>query len=301
MPDDGGRRLAAGEEGLFVLRILLTGADGFTGCHFVPLARAAGHEVVPLACDLRDAQAVAREVDAARADAVMHLAAIAFVAHADERAFYDINLFGTLNLMDALLQADRRPQRVLLASSANVYGNCEASPIAESQPASPVNHYAMSKLAMEHLAAAKLDGLPLVVARPFNYTGPGQALDFLIPKLVDHFRRRAPSIALGNVAVEREYNDVRFTCSALLGLLDPGAPCGTFNICSGSTHSVRQVLAQLEAMTGHRIEVEVAASLVRRHEIHRLCGNPERLRAACPGLPSYSLAETLAWMLEQPR
>lgn len=283
------------------MRILLTGAEGFTGRHFVPLAQAAGHEVVPLACDVRDAAAVVREVDAARADAVVHLAAIAFVAHEDERAFYDVNLFGTLNLLEALLQARHRPRRVLLASSANVYGNCEASPIAETQPPAPVNHYAMSKLAMEHLGAAKAGGLPLVVARPFNYTGPGQALDFVIPKLVDHFRRRAATVCLGNLEVEREYNDVRFTCGALLGLLQPGAPAGTFNICSGTTHSIRQVLDQLQALTGHSIQVEVAGSLVRKHEIRRLCGDPARLRAACPALPSYSLTETLAWMLEQPR
>lgn len=283
------------------MRILLTGSDGFTGRHLTQRALAAGHEIVPLTADLRDPAAVQRDVAAAQADVVLHLAAIAFVAHADERAFYDVNLFGTLNLLSALSATARRPKRVLLASSANVYGNCENSPIAETQPPAPVNHYAMSKLAMEHMALAKAAALPLVVARPFNYTGPGQALDFVIPKLVDHFRRRAPTIALGNVHVEREYNDVRFTSEALLRLAQSGPAPATYNICTGVTHSIQQVIAQLEALTGHRIEVEVDPAFVRRNEIHRLCGDPARLQAACPRLPAYSLTDTLAWMLEQPQ
>ncbi len=284
------------------MRILLTGADGFTGRHFIARAQSAGHAVVPLRADLRDAAAVAAEVASQPVDAVLHLAAIAFVGHEDERAFYDVNLFGTLNLLHALQNAGHPLRRVLLASSANVYGNCEHSPIAETQPPAPVNHYAMSKLAMEQLAAAKAGGLPLVFARPFNYTGPGQSKDFVIPKLVDHFRRRAPAIALGNVHVEREYNDVRFTTEALLRLLTAdGVRPGAYNVCTGATHSIQGVIAQLQELTGHRPEIQIDPAFVRRHEIHRLCGDPAKLRSACPGLPSFALRDTLAWMLEQPQ
>jgi nucleoside-diphosphate-sugar epimerase len=280
------------------LRILLTGADGFTGRHLEQRARAAGHEVLPLAADLRDAAAVRQALQGVQADAVVHLAAIAFVAHEDERAFYDVNLFGTLNLLAALREGGALPRRIVLASSANVYGNAERSPIPESQPPAPVNHYAMSKLAMEHLAAAKADAASLVVIRPFNYTGPGQSPDFVIPKLVDHFRRRAPEIRLGNIDVEREYNDVRFTCEAILGLLREQAPVGTYNICTGVPHSLAEVIALLERLTGHHPRITTDPALVRPHEIRRLCGDPSRLRSACPSLPEFTLQDTLAWMLE---
>jgi nucleoside-diphosphate-sugar epimerase len=282
------------------LKILLTGGDGFTGRQFVLSAAAAGHETIGLAADLTQADAVAQEIATVQVDAVVHLAAIAFVGHTDDRAFYDVNLFGTLNLLDALKKAGRPLRKVLLASSANVYGNCEHSPIAETQVPAPVNHYAMSKLAMEHMARARSGPLPLVIARPFNYTGPGQASEFVIPKLVDHFRRRLPSIAMGNLHVRREYNDVRFVCEAYLRLLASDDASGTYNICTGTTYSFDETLDVLQRLTGHRIAVQVDPAFVRANEVDRLCGDPRRLQQAIGALPAYSLEDTLAWMLAQP-
>lgn len=283
------------------MRILLTGADGFTGRHFARQASASGHEIIPLRSDLRQPEAVAQEVAATSADAAVHLAAIAFVGHADERAFYDVNLFGSLNLLRALQASGRAWRKVLLASSANVYGNSQQSPIPESQPAAPVNHYAMSKLAMEHLARAGFGELPLVITRPFNYTGPGQTPDFVIPKLVDHFRRRAPRIAMGNLHVRREYNDVRFVCEAYLRLLSLDTGAGTYNVCTGQTYSFDETLAALRRLTGHDIEVQVDPALVRASEVHTLCGDPAQLRQAIGKLPAYSLEDTLRWMLAAPQ
>ncbi len=279
------------------MKILLTGAHGFTGDHFTRSARAAGHDVLPLSTDLTDPSAVMQEVAALDFDAVVHLAAISFVGHSDSRAFYDVNLFGSLNLLDAVKAAGRPLRKVLLASSANVYGNCQQSPIAESQTPAPVNHYAMSKLAMELMAVARADGLPLVVTRPFNYTGPGQAGQFIIPKLVDHFRSRAPAVTLGNLDVEREYNDVRIVCEAYLRLLQQPAAMGIYNVCTGVTYNLPRVIGILEALTGHRIEVRTDVTLMRKNEVHRLCGEPSRLRATIGELPAYSLEETLSCML----
>jgi nucleoside-diphosphate-sugar epimerase len=274
----------------------VTGADGFTGRHFIEAATAGGHEPVPLRSDLTQRDAVMQEVAMLQPDAVVHLAAIAFVGHSDERAFYDVNLFGTLHLLDAL-KTCKRLHKVLLASSANLYGNSEHSPLSESQPSAPVNHYAMSKLAMEFMAIARADDMPLVLTRPFNYTGRGQSPEFVIPKLVDHFRRRAPGIALGNLEVEREYNDVRFVCEAYLRLLEAEATTGIYNVCTGVTYSLRVVIGMLQVLTGHAIDVQVDRGLVRANEVHRLCGDPRRLREALGSLPVYQLEDTLSWML----
>ncbi len=240
-----------------------------------------------------------REVAALRPDAAVHLAGISFVGHADERAFYDVNLFGTLNLVDAL-NAANVTGNVLLASSANVYGNANESPLTEGTSLSPVNHYAMSKVAMEFMAKARAGGLKLVITRPFNYTGIGQSGQFVIPKLIDHFRRRAAEVQLGNLHVEREYNDVRFVCNAYLRLLDPSVPPGTYNVCTGATYDLAGVLAVLQRLTGHSVEVVVNPELLRANEIRRLCGNADLLGRTVGKLTPYSIEQTLSWMLSTP-
>ena len=261
------------------MKILLTGADGFTGQPFAEQARAAGHLVMPLRADLTDRKALQLEVRECAPDAVVHLAAISFVGHADDNAFYAVNVVGTTNLLAALAALPKRPRQVLLASSANIYGNCEASPITEDQPPTPVSHYAMSKLAMEHMAGAYADRLPMVITRPFNYTGPGQDLNFVIPKLADHFARCAPSISLGNLQVEREFNDVQMVCGAYLQLLQHGEPGQTYNVCSGRPYALQYMINELTRITGHQIRVEVNPAFVRANEVHRLCGSPAKLQA----------------------
>lgn len=280
------------------MNILLTGASGFTGSHFTAQARLIGHRILPLEADLRNPAAVSAAVAATDYDAVVHLAAISFVGHADNTAFYAVNVVGTTNLLQALAAKGSSPDRVLVASSANVYGNCESSPIAETQPAAPVNHYAASKLAMEHMAKTYADRLPIVITRPFNYTGPGQEPQFLIPKLVDHFTKRASRIELGNLDVEREFNDVRTVCDAYLRLLERGEPGQIYNVCSGQPHTLKHVVATLEELTGHKMEVVVNPAFVRANEVHRLCGSPTKLLECVGSMDSISLTDTLQWMLD---
>lgn len=260
------------------MKILLTGASGFTGRAFTQLAWDAGHEVIALQSDLTSRETLRQQVLKAAPDTVVHLAAISFVGHADENAFYAVNVIGTMNLLDALLQLPQAPRRVLLSSSANVYGNCQASPISESQTPAPVNHYAMSKLAMEYMARNYADRLPMVITRPFNYTGPGQAANFIIPKLVEHFAQRAPVIALGNLHVEREFNDVQMVCSTYLQLLQHGEPGDTYNVCSGQAYTLQHVIDALKHLTDHEIQVKVNPAFVRAGEVHRLCGSPTKLQ-----------------------
>jgi nucleoside-diphosphate-sugar epimerase len=281
------------------LKILVTGARGFTGRHFVDAASEAGHEVAALQSNLKDQQALDHEVQFTAPDAVVHLGAISFVGHADVGAFYEVNVLGTLNLLQALSRLRKTPASVLLSSSANVYGNSQVSPISETQPPAPVNHYATSKLAMEHMARTYADKLPLFFTRPFNYTGPGQAQSFIIPKLVDHFARRAPVVELGNIDVEREFNDVRFVCRSYLDLFEKVTPGDVVNICSGRPVTLKSVIETLGNITGHLIEARVNPAFVRANEIHRLCGDPTKLCSIIGDIESPALDDTLRWMLEQ--
>jgi GDP-6-deoxy-D-talose 4-dehydrogenase len=281
------------------LKLLVTGADGFTGCHFVAAARVGGHEVHALQADLADKDGLNAEVLMLEPEAVVHLAAISFVGHANAGAFYNVNVIGTVNLLDALAAQAQPPRTVLLASSANVYGNCEQSPITETQAPAPVNHYATSKLAMEFMARTYLNRLPLFFVRPFNYTGRGQSAAFVIPKLVAHFAKRAEVVELGNLDVEREFNDVRFVCEAYLRLLCEGAAGEIYNVCTGKPVTLRTVLALLGQITGHQLQVKVNPAFVRKNEIHTLCGSPAKLESCIGDFPKPTLEETLLWMLKK--
>lgn len=279
------------------MRILLTGADGFTGRHFQHQAHSLGHEVIPLKADLMDAAAVLAEVRAALPSHVLHLAAVSAVTHADEEAFYRVNLFGTQNLLKSLCELPAVPSKVLLASSANVYGNALASPISEDCCPKPVNHYAISKLAMELMSASFAQQLPIVIGRPFNYTGVWHDNRFVVPKIVEHFQKRASMIELGNLDVLREYNDVRMVCQAYLDLLRLGRPGEAYNIASGRAISLRTIISALEGITQHKMKVVVSPAFIRVNDIAILSGSPAKIERLLGPLDHPSLEDTLSWMV----
>lgn len=279
------------------MRILLTGADGFTGRHFLNKAKLLGHEVIALKADLTDSEAVFSEVQAVRPSHVLHLAAISAVTHADEEAFYRVNLFGTQNLLKALFALPEIPLKVLLASSANIYGNALESPISEDYCPKPVNHYALSKLAMELMSASFEQRLPIVIARPFNYTGVWHDNRFVVPKIVEHFQQRAAEIELGNLDVLREYNDVRMVCQAYLDLLDLGAPGEAYNIASGRAVALKTIISTLEEITNHNMIVKVNPAFTRPNEINILSGSPQKIEGLLGPLKHPPLKDTLSWMM----
>jgi len=279
------------------MRVLVTGLDGFTGQYVQSELESAGHEVIEFIGDLRDAATVDAQVVDAAPEAVMHLAAIAFVAHEDVRTMYDVNLLGSRNLLQALARHAPDVSAVLLASSANVYGNQRGGLIDEACEPAPANDYAVSKLAMEHVARLWQDRLPLFVVRPFNYTGIGQEEQFVIPKIVAHFRARKPVIELGNLDVWREYGDVRVVAQIYTRLLEHRPVGETLNVCSGKAHSLREVLDMCREITGHDIEVRQNPAFMRPNEIRELRGDNTRLKAVIGDLAYPPVEETLAWML----
>jgi len=286
------------------LKIVVTGADGFTGRHFVKIAEMAGHEVLSVKADLLDKENLKASLEQIQFEAVINFAGVSFVNHEDETDFYAVNVLGAVNLLDALSSLPHdKLHSVLLVSSAQIYGNNAISKIDETVTPSPNNHYAMSKLAMEYMCRTYLDRLPLMLVRPFNYTGPGQDLNFVIPKIVDHFGHRAKKIELGNVDVEREYNDIRFVCNAYLALLSHGKMGETYNLTTGRPYKLRYVVDLLTEMTGHIIEVENNPSLMRKNEIQRLSGDPKKLGdalvLAAVNDEEFKLSDTLQWMIAE--
>ena len=277
------------------MRVALTGADGFTGRFVADALTKAGAVCVPLTADLRDPSAVTHAVEALAFDRVIHLAAHAFVAAADWRAFYSVNLLGTFNLLDAVARS-APGARCILASSAQVYGPGAEGLLNEDAATHPANHYALSKMAMEQGSALWRDRLDIVVTRPFNYTGIGQGIEYLIPKIVDHFRRRAPVIELGNLWVKRDFGDVRSVASIYAALALTDDTPQVVNIGSGVLSSIEDILDTLRYLSGHRPEIRVNPAFVRANDVPVLGCDPTRLRSALPRIEQHTLADTLAWM-----
>jgi nucleoside-diphosphate-sugar epimerase len=289
-------------------RVLITGIHGFTGRFMAAELKAHGCEVIGMGrqpsqdagyyqADLANTAELHKVLGQIQPDIVVHLAAVAFVGHGVADAFYQVNLIGTRNLLEAIEACGKTPECVLIASSANVYGNASEGLLDETTPVSPANDYAVSKVAMEYMVSLWHSRLPIVITRPFNYTGVGQDENFLLPKIVSHFVRKADRIELGNLDVWRDFSDVRAVASAYRGLLEARPIGQTVNVSSGVTHSLRQVIDMCREITGHELITEVNPAFVRDNEVKTLCGDNSRLRGLVPGWQTPALKDTLRWML----
>jgi nucleoside-diphosphate-sugar epimerase len=292
--------------------ILVTGASGFTGRHFIAAAKQAGYRCVALrhhahenvsqadqciTANLLDLESLNTAVAQAKPDKIVHLAAVSFVAHDDTAEIYQTNLIGTLNLLNAIKSQAPGVEKILVASSANIYGNATTLPITEDTPPQPVNHYGVSKFAMER-AVALFDTLPVVIVRPFNYTGAGQHNSFLVPKIVNAFSKNESKIELGNLDVSRDFSDVRDVVSAYLKLLASEDTLPIYNICTGHATSLQEIIAILNTLAGYEIEVTTNPVFVRADEIKTLYGSPQRLESTIGSYRKHTINDTLAWMLQ---
>lgn len=290
--------------------VLITGLDGFTGRYVAAELRRRGHNVTgtvrrdPVGvlggfqCNLLDLVGLQQLIDQVQPDWVIHLAAIAFVGHGNAGEMYATNLVGTRNLLEGLSRAKSCPKAVLLASSANVYGNSNVGgPLTEEAVLNPANDYAVSKVAMEYMSQLWRDKLPIVTVRPFNYIGVGQSLDFLAAKIADHFRRRAPMIELGNLDVARDFSDVRWIARSYCDLLE-AAPVGeVFNVCSAQATSLQALLDMMGSIAGYQIEVTINPAFVRANEVKHLFGSNVKLLNTIGNSKIPKLSETLQWLL----
>ena len=291
-------------------KVLVTGLSGFTGHYLGAALREQGHSVYGISqsqhdpanqllqASLDDASQLQQVLETVRPDRIVHLAAIAFVAHGDTDAMYQTNLMGTQHLLKAIAASGIHPEHVLIASSANIYGNATEEPITEKTALAPVNDYAVSKVAMEYMVRTWMDKLPITIVRPFNYTGVGQAGQFLLPKIVNHFREKKPVIELGNLDVVRDFSDVRDVVTAYTALLQQPAAGETYNVCSGQGTSLLEVIESMKQISGQDIEVRVNPAFVRADEVKRLIGSDARLEAAIGTRDKRALAETLGWMFK---
>lgn len=293
-------------------RLLITGITGFTGKFLSEHFSALGYDVFGTVisdskdsnhfkCDLRDREAIKSVIDQVQPTHILHMAAISFVGEADASMIYDVNVIGTCNLLDALALMHDVPKKVILASSATVYGDQGCEVLDESMCPKPVNHYGCSKLVMEQMASNYKSKLPIIITRPFNYTGVGQEPHFLIPKIVSHYRESKKQIELGNLHVEREFNDIHDVCASYAALMESDIAEETVNLCTGRGIALLSVIEMMNEIAGYKIEVSVNPAFVRPNEIKRLVGSSMKLEALIKNIPLRPFRDTLETMYHTPK
>ncbi len=289
-------------------KILITGIDSFTGFYLSSYLENSGYDVYGTSlfnsgkkkykCDITKKDDVLKVIEITKPDFLIHLSGISFTAHGNSEDFYKVNTIGTINILDSFLELDINPIKIILASSATVYGSQGLEVLDESLCPIPANHYGASKYAMECIARNYFDKLHIIISRPFNYTGVHQAENFLIPKVVKHFKEAKKVIELGNLNVSREFNDIHFVCEVYKKLLECDRDSEVVNICSGRGIKLLDVIDMMNKIAEYRIEVKINPAFVRKDEINNLTGSSEKLFKIIGNIEQKDFKYTLRDMFE---
>ena len=292
-------------------KVLLTGSSGFVGRHVLEAGQYgafAGAEFFTPSVDIRDREALGKELSGFRPDHVIHLAAQSFVPRSfeDPAGTLEINLLGTLNLLQAL-DSNAFSGRFLYVSSGDVYGAVSESslPVNEGLAPAPRNPYAVSKVAAEQLCLQwhRSNRLDVVIARPFNHVGPGQSSSFVVPALAAQVigvasGAQPPMISAGDIDVTRDFTDVRDVVSAYANLLASGNTGKIYLVGSGVERSVRDILQRLLELAGTQAVVSQDPAKFRPAEQRRMVADSSLIQKETGWVPRISWDKTLSDILE---
>jgi len=310
------------------LRCLITGINGFVGSYLARTLLDKGHIVwgstqpgTSCEClgdmrrrlrlvevEITDPASVGDFVRRSRPDRIFHLAAQSHVptSWSDPVGTFRVNVEGTLNLLVAASRK-RTPPRALLISSGDVYGNaCSAGGvIRESTPPVPLNPYAASKAAAETVAmymqAARK--LPVVIVRPFNHTGPGQSRVFVTGDFAGQIARieagqAKPLIKVGDLSARKDFTDVRDMVKAYVAAIELCPPGKIFNICSGKSRTIKEILDMLISISGVRVRIVQEKKRLRATSSSALKANASAFKKVTGWKPEIPFRKTLADILD---
>jgi GDP-4-dehydro-6-deoxy-D-mannose reductase len=300
------------------MKALVTGAGGFVGPYLVKYLVSKGFEVFGFdrkgskiegcqvePCDITDYNAVSKLIQKIKPDHVFHLAGQSSVALSfkEPEMTRKVNAYGTRNLLEAIVAAKIKP-KILIVSSAQVYGIPKKVPITEQHPIAPVSPYGESKVEQEELSLqyAKENGLSMVICRSFNHTGPGQPSEFICSQIAkqvaDLEKGKITVIKVGNVNAKRDFTDVRDIVQAYLLALEQAEPGEIYNICSGKAYSIQEVIDTLLELANVEAEIEKDTSQLRPSDIPILLGDNSKFISATNWQLTISLKRMLSDMLD---
>ena len=302
-------------------RILVTGIEGFVGGHLARQLANDGDTVIGLHFtdaptgipaelhrgNITDFDATRTLLDSTRPEAIIHLAGLSSVAVSEKQtlATYDVNALGTLKLLEAVRQLELKC-RVVLISSADVYGRSNVGrPLAEGDPPLPLSPYALSKLMTGEAGRFfhRTYGMDVTILRPFSHTGPGQAPNFVFPKVANAIAqiergKRDPVIEMGNLEVKRDYTDVRDVVRAYSLALKHCAAGESYNVTSGRPIVIKEGVDFLAGLSKKPVTIRSSQAKFRAHDIPVLTGDPAKFFAATGWKPEIPFTQTLTDLLE---
>lgn len=298
--------------------VLVTGATGFTGKYVIEALLRKQYAVIatgqssqvsrPLAdikpdddfryirLDLTDPQQIHAALWERKVDYVIHLAGLSDPTHQNPVDYYAINLVGTINLLEVLGELIHVPQKIVISSTALVY-RPQSRPVEENDELGTYNHYGLSKLLVEKSSRHYSNRIPIVIARPFNYAGVGQPKRNIVPKLINFIKNEQGKVSLDNLAIFRDYSDVRFVADAYVELLTANTESfDVVNICSSQVFSFKDLLKILGDISQTKADISLTGRFERNTNINYLCGSNNKLLDLCPNISKKSIYETLDWM-----
>ncbi len=302
------------------MKAFITGVSGFVGPYLARHLARNGFEVFGIdrsgdkqvdgciveACDVTDAAAVSAIIKRIKPGMIFHLAGQSSVSLSwkEPELTKTVHVAGTKNVLDAVVAANLKP-KVLIVSSAEVYGIPKSIPITESHPVHAVTPYGESRVEQEKLALGyfKKKGVQLVISRSFNQTGPGQPSAFVCSdfarQVAEAEKGLRKEIVVGNLEIKRDFTDVRDAVAAYLLALQKGKPGEVYNICSGNSYSIKSILdALLSFSSAKSVKILKVAAKKRRHDIPELVGDNSKFRQATGWQPKIPIEKTLKEILE---
>ncbi len=312
------------------MKVLITGIGGFAGSHLADYVIAnTQSEVYGILkdlekdenirqhngkinlsfCEISDFQSVFKVIKEIKPDIIFHVAGQAFVPSSFEYAAetFKTNVIGTINIFEAVKACEINP-RIIVVTSGEVYGETFGLPSLHSEQSipQPVNPYAASKTSVDYVAQTykKYEGLNIVIARPFNHTGPRQKPNFVcssIAKQIVEMKKgvKEPILKVGNIKARRDFTDVRDIVRGywMLSQIDNKTNF-IFNLCSGSNFSIEEIIKLFSEISGVQFQLQVEPKRLRGYDIQLLAGNPSAINHSVGWKPSISMKQTLTDLLE---
>jgi GDP-4-dehydro-6-deoxy-D-mannose reductase len=306
------------------VRILVTGAEGFAGTHLLAeLARTGANQITAgmygavdrpvddagirwVSLDITSDESTRAAIRESEPEQIYHLAGQASVGESfrTPQQTWEVNATGTLRVLEALRLEGLTSSRLLLTSSAEVYGAVDpaAQPVGEEVPLRPLTPYGASKAAAEMvgLQFALAATAQVVIARSFNQIGPGQDARFVLPSVARQLVRirlgcAEPELHVGTLDVRRDFLDVRDGVRGYVAIMERGESGEAYNVCSGETLLLGEVLSRLVEISRTGARLVVDPDRVRAVDIPTLSGNASRLRSLGwePRVPLHETLEDL--------